>query len=226
MEDANGKEIPWLSISHPANVQFEIDSILEMARHAPLDGIHLDYMRYPGREADYGPAAKKAFEARIGRKINNWPREVLGPLKQDYQIFRQEEIHRAMRKISQAVKSQFPDLTLSVAVWGAWPDCADAQGQDWPVWCKEGLIDWIIPMNYTDNPDQFAGWLDLQRAQPGVEERLLPGIGLISSNAELTPAQLLQQLDLVKQRNLKGVVLYRLDASLETRLYPYLKIWK
>ncbi|MGA0334244.1 MAG: glycoside hydrolase family 10 protein, partial [Kiritimatiellia bacterium] len=156
MQDADGKDLPWLSISHPENVQFEIDSLLEMARHAPLDGIHLDYMRYPGREADYGPAARRAFESRIGHPLPAWPREVLGPLKEEYQRFRQQELHQAMRRISQALKKEFPELKLSVAVWGAWPDCADAQGQDWPVWCKEGLVDWIIPMNYTDNPDQFA----------------------------------------------------------------------
>jgi|GEM_PF-2444391 len=226
MQDTSGKTIPWLSISHPKNVQFEINSLLEMAGHAPIDGIHLDYMRYPGREADYGPAARKSFEAQMGRTLPNWPKEVLGPLKAQYQSFRQQEIHRAMHQISSAVKAEFPRLTLSVAVWGAWPDCADAQGQDWPVWAKEGWVDWIIPMNYTDNPDQFAGWLDLQRAQPGVAERLLPGIGLISSNAELSPAQLLTQLHLVKDRNLPGAILYRLDSSLETRLFPYLKLWK
>ncbi|MDF3130198.1 family 10 glycosylhydrolase [Kiritimatiellaeota bacterium B1221] len=228
MQDANGKEIPWLSFSHPDNVQFEIDSLLEMARHAPIDGIHLDYMRYPGKEADYGPAARAAFEKRIGRRLQNWPREVLTPggLKDEFQRFRQQELHQAMQKISEALKSEFPQLKLSVAVWGAWPDCADAQGQDWPVWAKYNWVDWIIPMNYTDNPDQFDGWLDLQRAQPGVSEKLLPGIGLISSNAELSPSQVLIQLDSVKARKLKGAVLYRLDPSLETRLFPYLKIWK
>mgnify|MGYP000091330167 CR=1 FL=1 len=228
MQDANGKDIPWLSFSHPDNVQFEIDTLLEMARHAPIDGIHLDYMRYPGREADYGPAARAAFEKKAGRRFKNWPREVLTPggLKVEYQLFRQQELHKAMQQISAALRSEFPKLKLSVAVWGAWPDCADAQGQDWPVWAKYGWVDWIIPMNYTDNPDQFAGWLDMQRSQPGVAERLLPGIGLISSNAELSPAEVLTQLDLIKERKLKGAILYRLDPSLETRLFPYLKIWK
>jgi uncharacterized lipoprotein YddW (UPF0748 family) len=226
MADASGKSIPWLSLSHPDNVQFEIDSLLEMAGHAPIDGIQLDYMRYPGREADYGPAARKAYESRIGRKLPNWPREVLGPLKDDFQRFRQQEVHNAVQKISTALKKAYPNLTLSVAVWGAWPDCADAQGQDWPVWAGEGWVDWVIPMNYTDNPDQFAGWLDLQRAQPGVAKRLIPGIGLISSNAELSPVQLIEQLKLIEERKLPGALIYRLDSSLESRVFPFLKIWK
>lgn len=226
MRDTEGKDLPWLSFSDPRNVQFEIDSLLEMARHADLDGIHLDYMRYPGREADYGPAARKAFETQLGRRVTDWPAEVLGPLKIRYQRFRQQELHNAMRNISTSVKKEFPDLKLSVAVWGAWPDCADARGQDWPVWGREGWVDWLIPMNYTDNPEQFAGWLDLQAAQPGVRERLIPGLGYISSNAELSPAQLLDQLTLVRERNLRGTVLYRLDTSLPSRLFPYLTLWE
>ena len=225
MQDAQGNTIPWLAFSDPRNIQFEIESLLEMARSAPLAGIHLDYMRYPGREADYGPAARKAFEMQLGRRLPNWPHEVLGPLKDRYQEFRQQEVHRAMAQISRAVKREFPDLTLSVAVWGAWPDCADAQGQDWPVWCKNRWVDLIIPMNYTDNRDQFAGWLDLQRRQPGVAERLVPGIGLISTNAELSTSQLLDQMDMIRERNLPGAILYRLDTSLPKRVFPSLRIW-
>jgi uncharacterized lipoprotein YddW (UPF0748 family) len=222
MQDPKGNTIPWLSLSDPRNVQFEIESLLEMARSADLDGLHLDYMRYPGAQADYGPAARRSFEAEIGRSLPDWPQEVLGPLKEEFQRFRQQEVHRAMEAISTAVKAEFPDLILSVAVWGAWPDCAVNQGQDWPVWCRNGWVDWIIPMNYTDNPDQFAGWLDLQRSQPGVAERLVPGIGLISTNAELTPMQLLDQLGRIRDRQLPGAVLYRLDASLPQRMFPYL----
>jgi len=225
MQDQQGNDIPWLSFSDPRNVEHEIQSLLEMARHAPLDGIHLDYMRYPGREADYGPAARRAFERQIGRPLPSWPEEVLGPLKEQFQTFRQQELHRAMQKISEALRKEFPDLTLSVAVWGAWPDCADAQGQDWPVWAARDWVDWLIPMNYTDNPDQFAGWLDLQTAQPGVRERLIPGIGVISTNAELEPFSVLRQLGLIRDRDLPGAVLYRLDPSLRTRLFPYLTPW-
>ncbi len=223
MMDAEGNPINWLSLSDPRNVQLEVDAALEMLRHAPLDGLHLDYMRYPGREADYGPAARKAFERQLGRTLPQWPKEVLGPLKARYQRFRQQEVHRAVETISRAVRAEFPDVILSVAVWGAWPDCADAQGQDWPVWGKNGWIDWLIPMNYTDNLHQFEGWMDLQRRQPGLAEKLVPGIGLISSNAELGPTDLLDQLQQIRKRNLKGFVLYRLDTALKDRTFPYLK---
>lgn len=223
MRDTRGNDLNWLSISHPDNVQFEIDTLLEIARSAPVHGLHLDYMRYPDANADYGPAARRAFEQRRGRPVQNWPADVLGHLKDEFQRFRQDEIHRAMEQIHRAVKREFPDIVLSAAVWGAWPDVAQSRGQDWPRWAREGWVDLLMPMNYTDNPHQFAAWLDLQRRQPGVAERLVPGIGIISTNAELTPAETLKQLRLARERNPRGVIFYRLDTSLPDRLFPYLQ---
>ena len=224
MQDAQGRDLNWLAISHPDNVQFEIDTLLEILRAAPVDGIHLDYMRYPGRDGDYGPAARRAFEAQLGRRVANWPQDVTqGALAQRFERFRQTELDRAMEKIHRAVKAEFPRVTLSVAVWGAWPDSAASQGQDWPVWARNGWADLLMPMNYTDNPYQFAGWLDRQLEQPGVAERLVPGIGVISTNAELTPAQVIEQIQLSRERNARGVVLYRLDTSLPDRLFRHLR---
>ena len=222
MQDPQGRDLNWLSISHPDNVQLEIDILLEIARSAPVHGLHLDYMRYPDANADYGPAARRAFEQRRGRPVQTWPADVLGPLKDEFQRFRQDEIHRAMEQIHRAVKREFPDIVLSAAVWGAWPDVAVTRGQDWPRWAREGWVDLLMPMNYTDNPHQFAAWLDLQARQPGVAERLVPGIGIISTNAELTPAQTLEQLRIARERNPQGVIFYRLDTSLPDRLFPYL----
>ncbi len=223
MQDQNGTDLHWLSPSHPDNVQFEIDTLLEILRLAPVDGIHLDYMRYPGRNADYGPAARRAFEAEIGRRLPNWPAEALGPLAPQFEKFRQQQLHNAMARIHRAVKAEFPRVTLSVAVWGAWPDSAASQGQDWPVWARNGWVDLLMPMNYTDNPYQFAGWLDRQRAQPGVAERLVPGIGAISTNSELDPGQVLRQIAISQNRGGKGVILYRLDSSQPERLFPFLR---
>jgi uncharacterized lipoprotein YddW (UPF0748 family) len=222
MQDSQGRDLNWLSISHPDNVQLEIDILLEIARSAPVHGLHLDYMRYPDSNADYGPAARRAFEQRRGRPVANWPADVLGPLKDEFTQFRQDEIHRAMEQIHRAVRREFPDIVLSAAVWGAWPDVAVTRGQDWPRWAREGWVDLLMPMNYTDNPHQFASWLETQRRQPGVAERLVPGIGIISTNAELTPAQTLEQLCIAREINPQGVIFYRLDTSLPYRFFPYL----
>ena len=42
-----------------------------------------------------------------------------GALKVEYHLFRQQEIHQAMRNISVALRKEFPKLKLNAAVWGA-----------------------------------------------------------------------------------------------------------
>ena len=48
---AEGEEVPWLCPSHPDNFALERDSMLEVVRKYPVDGIHFDYIRYPGSGA-------------------------------------------------------------------------------------------------------------------------------------------------------------------------------
>ena len=228
MQDASGNTLPWLSPSDPRNVHHEVQGILELLRNYPVEGIHLDYMRYPGLEADFSPIARKAFQARYGQ-VTRWPSDVVsGPRARQFNAFKQGQLHAAMEQIHDAVKAEFPKVTLSVAVWGAYPDCAASKSQDWPVWLQRGWADLLIPMNYTENPYQFEGWLDSQLALPGCRGKLVPGLGLISSSGELDPASLLQQMDISRQKQTPGVVLYRLDSSLPDRLFPMLEagVWK
>lgn len=224
MQDANGNDLPWLSPSHPANVQHEINCLLEIAKKYDIEGLHLDYMRYPGHEADYGPAARAAFERQLGRKVTRWPQDVVsGSLQTRYRQFKVQTIHNAMQKIHAAVKRQYPTITLSAAVWGYYPGCVASKSQDWPVWTKNGWVDWIIPMNYTMNKFQLHEWLTQHRALPGVRDKLLCGVGLIATGAELSPVELRQQLGVCESLSPKGHVLYRLDTSQVKTLFPLLR---
>ena len=48
---AGGKATNWLCPSHPENFKLEVDTMLEVARMYAVDGLHFDYIRYPGRRA-------------------------------------------------------------------------------------------------------------------------------------------------------------------------------
>jgi len=44
---AKGEPSDWLCPSHPENQKLELESMLEVARKYPVDGLHFDYIRYP-----------------------------------------------------------------------------------------------------------------------------------------------------------------------------------
>ncbi|GAH52104.1 unnamed protein product, partial [marine sediment metagenome] len=52
----------WLCPSHPDNRKLEIESMLEVARKYDVDGLHFDYIRYPGKEGCFCKGCRLRFE--------------------------------------------------------------------------------------------------------------------------------------------------------------------
>ena len=47
--------------------------MLEVARRYPVDGLHMDYIRYPDGQCCYCDGCRKRFEADSGRRVSDWP---------------------------------------------------------------------------------------------------------------------------------------------------------
>ena len=91
-----GEPADWLCPSNPDNRKLELDSLLEVARKYPIDGLHLDYIRYPGREYCYCDGCRRRFEAASGRKVVNWPKDCFsGDRKDEYNEWRMPADHRS-----------------------------------------------------------------------------------------------------------------------------------
>ncbi|MGH9662268.1 MAG: glycoside hydrolase family 10 protein, partial [Bryobacteraceae bacterium] len=139
---------------HPDVLQYLADVILEPARHYDLDGLHLDYIRYP-EDANYGwnPAAVERFQ-RLENRAGN-------PLAGDarWSEFRRRQVTQLVRQIYLRLQSIRPQAKLSAALitWGNGPasdaefrskDAYSRVFQDWRGWLEEGILDLGIPMNY------------------------------------------------------------------------------
>ena len=74
---AAGEPCDWLCPSNPENRKLELDSMLEVARKYPVDGLHFDYIRYPDSAHCYCDGCRRRFEAESGRKVldRDWPKE-------------------------------------------------------------------------------------------------------------------------------------------------------
>ena len=139
----------------------------------PIDGLHLDYIRFPNEPA--GGVAKPAdyprdrqtvalFEADTGKKPESSPAE--------WDKWRTDQITSLVREIHRKVHEYKPYLEISAAV-GPVPEVAKATHfQDVKAWIKEGLVDTVYPMNYTRDAKVFdervALWKDLAGSTPVV----------------------------------------------------------
>ncbi len=219
----NGLALPWLCPSHPDNLRHEKDGLREALKRYPIDGIHLDYIRYPGSHGCYCSGCRKRFEAHLGRRVNRWPKDVRkGTDRKVFTRWRCEQITRLVRDVSALARKVRPGIKLSAAVYGKYPSCRDSVAQDWPGWVNEGLIDFVVPMNYTASEEAFTGLLKSQVALLDDVTRLCPGIGVTAAESRLGVPVVLQQLEEARRRGAGGFVLFDLNEVLSREILPYL----
>ncbi len=210
----DGKPFDWLCPSHPENRKLELESMLEVARKYPVDGLHFDYIRYPGPECCYCDGCRRRFEAESGRPVTDWPKECYsGGRKEEYNDWRCRQITALVAVVSREAKKIRPGLKISAAVFGSYPGCRQWVAQDWPEWIKAGYLDFVCPMDYTESDAAFTG---LVRNQTKLAEGRMPvyaGIGATSSSSTLMPDRVVGQIHLARSLGAAGFVIFNFEPA-------------
>ncbi len=200
----------WLCPSHPANRALEIESLLETVRRHPIAGIHLDYMRYPGRDHCFCPGCRLRFEKQLGRAVATWPADTRADpeLARSWAEFRRDTLNSVVEELARRARALRPDIKLSAAVFTNWPADRNTIGQDWAVWCRNGWLDFVCPMNYTANTARFEQQLRRQREWAG-SVPVWPGIGIGVWPETGDPVRLFEQIEATRRQQAGGFMLFQ-----------------
>ena len=219
----DGSELEWLCPSHPANFELEKNSLLEVVRNYAVDGIHFDYIRYPHGSACYDDGCRERFQAATGREIAAWPDDVIDGQHADaFADWRREQITRLVRTVSAEARELRPGLKISAAVFRDYPNCRRSVGQDWVDWVEQGYLDFVCPMNYTDDEEQFAMWVASQRGYVQGRVPLYPGVG--ASAPGLLPEQTAMQVHRARELGSPGFIVFNYDRTVADEHLPALRL--
>ena len=147
-----------------------------------------------------------------------------GPLNAAYLAWRADQITEQVKRIRTLLRKEAPDVRLSAAVFGTYPSCRTSIGQDWGLWLREGLVDFVCPMNYEEDPDRFEQLVLDQLALPGAQHRVYPGIGVTSGASQLSAVETIDQINRLRKRGANGFVLFALTPQLKGRILPALSM--
>ena len=219
---AAGETLNWLCPSHPVNAELELATIRELASRYAIDGIHLDYIRYPSANSCYCAGCRARFEADTGQRIRRWPADVRsGKSAAAYRKWRAGRITQFVAGARAEIRKVNPRVQLSAAVYGWFPGCIETIGQDWGTWLANGYLDFACPMNYTADLGQFRSLLQKEMAAvPASAARLFPGIGVTAAESSLDALQTLDQIAALREAGARGFALYELDKTLENDVLP------
>ena len=216
-----GQGKPFLDPANPSARQFLLRLFDEIVSRYQVDGLQLDYIRYPfqdpsaDRTYGYGLAARQQFQKLTGvdpLQITT-RRDRVGKsglrhrdIWQKWTEFRTQQIDNFVAQVSHRLRQKRPNLILSVAVYPiSEHDRIHKLQQHWEVWARRGDVDLIVPMTYA--PDTYR----LQRlAQPWLTEvelgssLILPGIRLLHLPLSVT----VDQIQLLRDLPVSGYSLF------------------
>jgi uncharacterized lipoprotein YddW (UPF0748 family) len=218
---ANTQEVEglYLSPAQPAAAAHTVSAIAEIVSRYAVDGVHLDYLRYPGEVFDYSRNTIAEFRAEMRPRVGADERQRLDDravvdlfawpdaYPEAWERFRRSRLTSLLMRLRTALKGMRPDLILSAAVG---PDAAESQArrlQDWRTWLELGLLDVVCPMAYTQDGRTFAAQIAAARQIPGLHG-LWAGIGAY----RLAPAQTIENIAAARSLGVSGVALFSYDA--------------
>ena len=220
-----GVTLPWFCPSNVENLRLEKDAIREAVKAYDVDGLHLDYIRYPDSSTCFCSGCRRNFETWLGRRVAVWPQDAAkGALKSDFRCWRCAQITRLVRDVAGLVRDVRPGIKISAAVYGKYPSCVDSVGQDWVSWLKAGLVDFVCPMDYTSDLGKFSSYVQGQVRLSSDKECIWPGIGVTATESQLDPAQVIDQIRVARQAGAPGFVLFSLNRTLERQVFPVLRL--
>ena len=220
-----GKEETWLCPSHPKNQKLEIDAMLELVRDYDLDGIHFDYIRYPGADYCFCDGCKQRFEKACGTALKNWPGDVqkTGALYQQWLDWRRSNITTVVKAVSEQARALKPNIKISAAVFRNWNVDRDIVGQDWKLWCDQGYLDFVCPMDYTPSKATFENMVSQQVKWAG-RVPCYPGLGVSSSSSRFGADRAIEEIEITRRYKTGGFIIFNYGVNESTQLLPMLNL--
>lgn len=192
-----------------------LDIIQDIIKYYPVSGIHLDAIRYmdTGRSLKWPcecEACQAEYKYLIGKDMLTAEDLKIPGILQKFLSFRCNNIKSVVEKARKTVNAA--GLVLSLAARADYFETALVEGQDWILWAKEGLMDYICPMNYTTDREDHIKKLSLQMKLIGKTVPIYDGIGRKWSGGEITTAQMIQQAEDAIELGASGITIFHFDG--------------
>ncbi|MCQ2957984.1 MAG: family 10 glycosylhydrolase [Candidatus Gastranaerophilales bacterium] len=191
----------WIDPSDKEGRQYLIDVACEITKKYNVDGIQLDYIRYPFQSNDnlmgFNHNSMEQYSAKTGEKLfqNNYATNIM------WNKWKEENINTFVRKISANTKNIRKDLKISAAIFSK-PQAnrLNTIQQNYENWINNSYIDFLTPMSYSTSVEALNN--NLSCLMPQNEGCLIyPGVALKHVNQ----TGLLKQITSIREHGFPGV---------------------
>jgi uncharacterized lipoprotein YddW (UPF0748 family) len=192
----------WLNPCLPDVRRYLASLCFEIAANYRVDGIHLDYIRFPdipaAERARYpgDPRSRSLFSAEHGAEPEARP--------EAFAKWRATCVTRLVEDIRTAVQTTAHRPRLTAAVWRHPDEAPTRLAQDWSTWTRARLIDAVLPMNYDDDDATFRE-VAAAAVAAGHSVPVVVGLGVYQHS---DPKQTLRQMEAAFAVGASGVAMF------------------
>lgn len=196
-----------------------VDVVSDIIEHYDVDGMHLDYVRFPGADYGFGVGARTRFALEWGidpadlRFDPAGVSAVIGAgaaasMDSLWTVQRSQQVDSliaALREVSTG-------LALSAAVV---PDPQTAlvdKGQDWVGWVHRRWVDFVVPMAYNYRPSELLQWVQILHNTIG-RDRMLVGLAIYGGR----DAYVDRSINILRVDRVSGFALFSYNVLAERR---------
>lgn len=211
----------YMEPGNPATSDYIVSIVKEIVENYDVDGIHLDYVRYPDKNKGYPDAALYRKYGK-GRSLASW---------------RRSNITRIVKSVYACVKDLKPWVRVSCATLGKYDHLTRYSSLGWDAynvgfqaaqqWARDGIVDMILPMLYFNGNNFYPFVLDWQENACG--RHIVPGIGayrLLPEYGGWKPLELIRQLCTSRSAGTSGTAMFRAEHLTSCAYDVYTTIYR
>ena len=157
------KAAAFLNIARQDVQDMSLQLIMELVNKYDVDGFSLDYCRYPDGESDFSDYTRQAFEAYLGKEIENWPADIFsydsegnridGQYIKQWWAWRAGVVSDFVKRAAESIHAAKPNV--EVDYWAAtWIHALNVNGQNW----ASPKSSWPMAYEYGTPEYQAAGF--------------------------------------------------------------------
>lgn len=193
----------YLDPGNPKTAKYLLSLVNEIVDKYDIDGIHMDYIRYPDSKFPDNTTFKQYGK---GKNKATWRKENIN--KFVYQLYDQVKAHKPWVQVSSSVIGMYDG---HIKVGRGYMNAADVS-QDPENWLAKGKHDFVVPMMYHKDNLFFPFVTDWKSRSHG--RLIIPGLGVYrmdKKEGDWTLKDLTAQVDATREHQMGGHAFYRLQ---------------
>lgn len=188
----------YLNPGHPDSKKYLASLVNELITRYDVDGVHLDYIRYPDRPKRF-PDASDYRKYGKGKTLDQWRRDNITAFVRA--VYDKVKSTKPWVKVSSAPLGKYRNTSRYKAGWNGYHDVY----QEAQAWMKEGIQDIIFPMLYYRDNYFYPFVLDWKEHSYG--RMVAPGLGIYflhPSEGDWTLDEIERQLNFMRWSGCEG----------------------